>query len=135
MPGLVYLHPIAMVFVLALGLFVLREGLAVRDGRLTRRPRSSARHRRLGKIVVVLALAGFGAGLASMGLLRGKAVFGSVHAWLGLGAFLGFSIGGAIGLSLERRIRALPRSIHAVTASIGLLLGLAAAVAGLAILP
>jgi len=125
-PGLVYLHPIAMVFVLALGLFVLREGLAVRDGRLTRRPRSSARHRRLGKIVVVLALAGFGAGLASMGLL---------HAWLGLGAFLGFSIGGAIGLSLERRIRALPRSIHAVTASIGLLLGLAAAVAGLAILP
>jgi uncharacterized protein DUF4079 len=132
----VYLHPIAMVAVLALGIFVLRDGLAIRDGRLMRRPVSSRRHRRVAKVVVLLAIAGFGSGLASMGWLRGKPLFGSVHAWLALGALLGFSAGGAFGLLLERRGRNLPlRGFHAVTASVGLLLGLAAAIAGLAILP
>lgn len=125
-----------MVAVLALGLFVLRDGLAIRDGRLMRRPVSSRRHRRVAKVVVVLAIAGFASGLASMGWLRGKPLFGSVHAWLALGALLGFSAGGAFGLLLERRGRSLPlRGFHAVTASVGLLLGLAAAIAGLAILP
>jgi hypothetical protein len=134
--GLSYLHPAAMVTVLALGLFVLRDGLRIRNGRLVRRPVGSRRHRRLAKLLVLLVVAGFGSGLYSMAGLRGKALFGSVHAWLATGALVGFSAGGAAGLWLERRMRVEPlRAVHAVTASVGLLLGLAAAVAGLAILP
>jgi uncharacterized protein DUF4079 len=134
--ALPYLHPAAMVVVLTLGLFVLRDGLRIRNGRLVRRPVASRRHRRLARVVVVLVIAGFGSGLYSMGVLRGKALFGSVHAWLATGALLGFTAGGSAGLWLERRMRVEPlRAVHAVTASVGLLLGLAAAIAGLAILP
>jgi len=133
--ALVYLHPVVMVAVLTLGLFVLRDGLRVRRGRLLRRPVDSRRHRRLARVVVVLALVGFGSGLVSMGWLRGKDLFESVHAWLATGALVGFSAGGALGLALERRGRGPIRSLHALTASAGLLLGLAAAMAGFAILP
>jgi uncharacterized protein DUF4079 len=132
---LAYLHPIAMVAVLALCIFVLREGLDIRNARLMRRPHSSARHRRLAKIAVPLLVAGFGSGLLSMDLLRDKRLFHSVHAWLALGALAGFSAGGVLGLWLERRLDEPVRSLHALTASAGLLLGLAAVVAGLAILP
>jgi hypothetical protein len=132
---LVYLHPVAMVAVLSLGLFVLREGLRIRRGRLLRRPVDTRRHRRLARILVVLAALGFGSGLASLGWLRGKHVFESVHAWLATGALVGFCAGGALGLALERRGRGPLRTWHALTASAGLLLGLAAAMAGFAILP
>ena len=135
MRALVYLHPVAMLAVLALGLFVLRDGLRIRRGRLLRRPVDARRHRRLARVVVVLALLGFASGLASMGWLRGKALFESVHAWLATGALVGFSAGGALGLALERRGRGPFRPWHALTASVGLLLGLAAAVAAFAILP
>ncbi|MFI5317892.1 MAG: hypothetical protein ACHQ6T_19505 [Myxococcota bacterium] len=135
MRALVYLHPVAMVSVLALALFVFRDGLRIRRGRLLHRPVDARRHRRVARVVVLLAIAGFGSGLASMGWLREKAIFGSVHAWLASGALIGFSAGGSFGLWLERRGRGPIRSWHALTASAGLLLGLAAAVAGFAILP
>jgi hypothetical protein len=70
-----------------------------------------------------------------MAWLRGKDVLGSVHGWLATGALVGFCAGGALGLALERRGRGPLRNWHALTASAGLLLGLAAAVAGFAILP
>ena len=131
-----YLHPVAMVAILALVVFVLRDGLRIRNGRLVRRPVSSRRHRRVAKVAVLLAIAGFASGLYSMAGLRGKPLFGSVHAWLATGALVGFVAGGTLGLWLERNMRVEPiRAMHAVTASIGLLLGLAAAIAGLAILP
>jgi hypothetical protein len=132
---LAYLHPAAMVGVLALALFVLRDGLRIRRGRLVRRPVDSRRHRRLARVVVLLAIAGFASGLASMAFLRGKPVFNSFHAWLASGALAGFCMGGSLGLALERRGRAPLRNWHALVASAGLLLGLAAAVAGFAILP
>ncbi|HXX47400.1 MAG TPA: DUF4079 family protein [Myxococcota bacterium] len=132
---LAYLHPAAMVGVLALALFVLRDGLRIRRGRLTRRPVDSRRHRRLARVVVILAIAGFGSGLVSMAFLRDKPLFTSFHAWLASGALAGFSAGGSLGLALERRGRGPLRNWHALTASAGLLLGLAAAVAGFAILP
>ncbi|HXZ85453.1 MAG TPA: DUF4079 family protein [Myxococcota bacterium] len=135
MRSLVYLHPAAMVGVLALALFVLRDGLRIRRGRLLRHPVDSRRHRRLARVVVLLALAGFGAGLASMAFLRDKPLFTSLHAWLASGALVGFAVGGSLGLALERRGRAPIRNWHAWTASAGVLLGLAAAVAGFAILP
>ena len=130
-----YLHPVAMVAILALGLFVLRDGLRIRRGRLLGRPVSSRRHRRLAPWVVWLAVAGFGAGLGSMAWLRGKPVFESVHFWLASGALTGLSSGGYLGLQLERNLRAPIRGWHVLLAGGGLLFGLAAAVAGFAILP
>lgn len=132
---LVYLHPVAMVAVLALALFVFRDGLQIRRARLLRTKFDPRRHRRLARVVVVLVVTGFGVGLASMAWLRGKDAFESVHAWLATGALAGFGAGGALGLWLERRAPAPVRAWHALTASGGLLLGLAAAVAGFAILP
>jgi len=132
---LAYLHPAAMVGILALALFVFRDGLRIRRGRLTRRPVDARRHRRVARVVVVLASAGFASGLASMAFLRDKPLFTSFHAWLATGALTGFTVGGALGLALERRGRAPVRRWHALIASAGLLLGLAAAVAGFAILP
>lgn len=135
MSWLAYLHPVAMVAVLALGLFVLRDGLNIRRGRVLRRPADSRRHRRLARAFVALAVAGFGSGLASMAFLRGKPLFESVHALLAAAALAGFVVGGALGLKVERNGRSRLRGLHAITASTGLLLGLAAAVAAFAILP
>jgi hypothetical protein len=132
---LAYLHPIGMVAVLGLGLFVLRDGLNIRRGRILRLRYDSARHRRLARVFVVIAIAGFLSGLASMALLRDKPLFGSVHALLASGALAGFVIGGTLGLGLERNLRSSLRGLHAITASTGLLLGLAAAFAAFAILP
>jgi uncharacterized membrane protein len=124
-----------MVALLSLGVFVFRDGLRIRRARLLRRPFDARRHRRLARVLVVLAMLGFGSGLVSMGWLREKPLFDSVHAWLASGALIGFCTGGALGLRLERRGRGRIRALHALAASAGLLLGLAAAIAGFAILP
>jgi hypothetical protein len=134
-PWLAYLHPVAMVAVLGLGLFVLREGLNIRRGRILRRPYDSRRHRRIARIFVLIAIAGFASGLGSMAFLRGKPVFDSAHAWIATGALTGFVVGGGLGLVLERNVRSPLRGLHAIAASAGLLLGLAAAFAAFAILP
>ncbi len=83
-----------------------------------------------------LIVLGFGAGLASMGWLRGKPVFESVHAVLVSTVLLSLLGAAALGLRLERRgdARAVRRA-HLILGAGGLLLGLAAAIAGLAILP
>lgn len=130
-----YLHPVAMVAILALGLLVLREGLRIRRGRLIGRPVPSRRHRQLARWLVWLVLVGFGAGLASMAWLRGKPVFGSVHFWLAGAALAGMWMGAQLGFQLEQNLRAPIRGLHALLGTVGLLFGLAAAVAGFAILP
>ncbi len=135
MRWLAYLHPVAMIAVLGLGLVVLIEGLHIRRGRILRQRYDNRRHRRFARVFLVLVLAGFAAGLASMAFLRGKPVFGSVHSALTSAALVGFAIGGSLGRRLERNLRSPIRPVHAITASLGLLLALAAAVAGFAILP
>jgi len=130
-----YLHPIAMAAILVLGLVVLREGLRVRRGRLVGRPVPSRRHRRLARWLVGLATVGFGSGLASIAWLLGKTAFTSVHFWLASCALAGLWMGAQLGFQLEQDGRAPIRGFHAITGGIGLLFGLAAAVAGLAILP
>ena len=130
-----YLHPVAMVAILALGVFVLRDGLRIRHGRLIGRPVPSRRHRRFARWFVWLAVAGFGAGLASMVWLRGKPAFASVHFWLAGCALAGMWMGAQLGFQLEQNGKASIRGLHALLGSAGLLLGLAAAVAGFAILP
>ncbi len=135
MRWLAYLHPIAMVAVLGLGLVVLLEGLQIRRARVERQRYDNRRHRRFARVFVLLVGAGFAAGLASMAFLRGKPVFGSVHALLTSAALAGVVIGGSLGLKLERNLRSSLRAPHALIASGGLLLGFAALVAGFAILP
>ena len=135
MRWLAYLHPVAMIAVLGLGLVVLIEGLHIRRGRILHHPWGNRRHRRFARVFLALVAAGFLAGLASMAFLRAKPVFGSVHSALTSAALVGFAIGGYLGLRLEGNLRSPLRPFHAITASAGLLLALAAAVAGFAILP
>ncbi len=135
MRWLAYVHPAFMLCVLALGIFVLREGLRIRRGRVTGAPVNSARHRRWAKVVVTAAALGFGAGLSSMAWLRERPVYDSIHAWLASLALLGLLVGGALGLRLERGDAGRVRLIHSLCAGAGLLFALAAGMAGMAILP
>ena len=132
---LAYVHPAFMLCVIALGIFVLREGLRIRRGRVTGAPVDSARHQRWAKVVVVAAALGFGAGLGSMAWLRERAVFESVHSLLAALALLGLLSGGALGLRLARGGAERVRLIHSLCAGAGLLFALAAGMAGMAILP
>jgi hypothetical protein len=131
---LAYLHPVAMLAVLALGLVVLLEGLAIRRARMLRQRYDSRRHRRLARWFVALVVIGFGSGLFSMAVLRGKPIFGSVHSALTSAALVTFAIATALGFHLERNPRSALRGVHVAAGSLGLLLAFAAAVAGFAIL-
>ncbi len=135
MSWLAYLHPIAMVGVVGLGLLVLREGLRLRRARLRRRPVSSRAHRRLAKPFVALLLLGYGAGLVSMSVLRGRPLLESFHSLLTSGVLVCAVAAGILGLRLERRPAVTPRTAHVAAGSLGLLLALAAAIAGFSILP
>ena len=66
MDGLVYLHPLGMLAVIALGFVVLRDGLAIRNARLRRKPFDTRRHRRLAKILIVVMALGWLSGVGSM---------------------------------------------------------------------
>ena len=136
MRWLVWVHPVLMTALLALALATLREGLRIRRGRIVGRRADSRRHRRLGRLAVPLLILGFGAGLASMAWLRpAEPLAESVHFRLALPAVVGLAAGGFFGLRLERGARGATRGLHAWLAALGLLLGLAAGVAGFAILP
>ena len=132
---LAYVHPVVMTAVLALGLVVLREGLRLRHARLLGRVAGSARHTRLARLFVPLVLLGYGSGLSSMFFLRDEPLYGSVHALLTSGALTGFVAVYLLGRRLERRPSHILRTAHLVCGAGGLLLALAAAIAGIAILP
>jgi hypothetical protein len=134
MGWLAYAHPAAMLLVLALGMAVLREGLRVRRARLGGRSHGSARHRRLARVFVALVACGWISGVASMLLVRQKPPFESVHAWVASGAALCVGGAWALGRALERGRNGV-RPLHAALGTLGLLLGLAAAIAAFAILP
>lgn len=130
-----YLHPIAMLLILALGIFVLRDGVAIRRARLLQRPIDSRRHRRLGRALVLGAVLGFAAGLYSMAALREKPLAESVHFPFALLAVIGLTSAAFFGWRLEQGARLSIRKAHATLAALGILFALGAAVAGLAILP
>ena len=135
MRALVYVHPAVMVVVLGLGLLVLREGLILRRSRLLGRGRDSRRHRRLARPFVAVVVLGYLLGLASMGLLRGEPPLRSFHALLTTGALTGVVSAYLLGRRLERRPSPWVRTAHLICGAVGLLLALAAGVAGIAILP
>ncbi|MCP4004346.1 MAG: DUF4079 family protein [bacterium] len=133
---LAYAHPIAMLAVLVLGLWVLREGLRIRRAGLTHRKVDSGRHARRARLFAALLILGCAAGLASQAWLREKPVLESVHSWLVGGTLLAISITATLGLRLEGQPEKRGfRTVHALLGSLGMLLALAAAVAGWSILP
>lgn len=134
MSWLLYAHPLAMLAVLGLALLVLREGLRIRRGRLLGRPVSSLRHRRWGRWAVLFVPLGLVSGIATMAW-RGEPLLESVHFRLATGAVIGLCSGGGLGLLLERGAGPALRGLHALSGTTGLLLGLAAAMAGWEILP
>ncbi len=135
MKTLAWAHPLAMVAVLALGLIVLREGVRIRASRLRRRGYDSRRHRRLARGFVGLALLGGVVGLASATALRGMEPLRSVHAAMVVPAVLALTVAAGFGLRLERGGSLGVRRAHLVAGTVGLLVALAGAVAGWAILP
>ena len=131
----VYLHPVAMLAVVALGLLVLREGLLLRRARLSGERRESRRHTRLARPLVLLVAAGYLSGIASMVWLRRDPALESVHFWLATLATLCIGLAGTLGLRLERRVSDRARSIHLACGGAGLLIAIGAALAAFAILP
>ena len=126
-----------MVLSLGLAFVALRTGLALRRGRLRRRPGGVAargRHLRVGKLEVPLVLLGFVLGPLSMWLFRDQRPFGTAHAFLGLTAAALFAAVGALGLALERG-RLGRRDAHALAGGLAVLAGAVAAVAGFVLLP
>ena len=135
MRWLAYAHPVLMIAVLALALFVLREGLRIRRHRLRGQPHDSSRHRRFARWVLIGVLLGAAAGLGSMAWLRDRPLMESIHFPLAFAAGLGITAAGGLGLLLERGASLGVRTVHALCGGLGVLLALAAAVAGMAILP
>ena len=135
MDGLVYLHPLGMIAVIVLGLFVLRDGLNMRAARLRRRPFDTRRHRRLAKLLIVLMALGWLSGVSSMVLLRNRSMFESIHWPFGSSALALLALAGAIGLQLEKGRWMDRRLAHAAFGALGMLFALGAAVAGMSILP
>jgi len=135
MEWLVYVHPAAMLAVVALGIAVLREGAELRKARLRRRAPSAARHVRFAKLLIPLVAIGWASGVVSMVLIRNRDMFESIHWPFGTSALILLLIAGAIGLRLERGQGFDQRTAHAAFGAFGVLLMLGAAVAGMSILP
>ena len=132
---LAYVHPVLMLALLALALFVLREGIAIRRARQARGRFDPSRHRRLARVLVAGVVGGAVLGVVSMVWLRGDPPAQSVHFPIALVAAVLIACAGGLGLLLERGGAGRTRAIHALCGIVGVLLALAAAVAGMAILP
>ena len=115
----------------------LRAGLSLRRARAARRPPppgSRLRHLRIAKLAVVLICVGFAGGVASAIWLRGLAPLRSFHGLLGVLALSLFLLAARMGARLEHGDAAV-RAVHARLGAGALLAGVAAALAGLVLLP
>jgi hypothetical protein len=130
-----YLHPVAMVPLILLGVAVLREGLQLRTARILRRRRSSGRHRQLAKIFVPLLVAGYASGVLSMYFTRDEPLLDSVHWWFGTGVLLAGLGAAFFGLALERGRALERRSAHALLGASSILLAVGSSLAGMSLLP
>jgi hypothetical protein len=126
-----------MALCLALAAAAFRAGLSLRRARLARRPPPAGarrRHLRVAKPAVALICVGFAAGLASAVWLRGMTPLASFHGLLGVGALALFVATWRQGTRLERGDASV-RNLHAQLGAGALLVAVAAALAGFAILP
>jgi hypothetical protein len=115
----------------------LRAGLVLRRARAARRPAppgARQRHLRLARPAVVFVCVGFAGGLASSLWLRGFTPLASFHGLLGVLALALFLATARMGFRLERG-DAGARALHARLGAGALLASVAAAIAGLVLLP
>jgi len=130
-----------MLISLALAALALRAGLAMRRRRRRSEPRERgllARHVRFARPAVVMLLVGFVGGPLSASFLRDWTPFATLHGWLGITAAALFAVAGWLGLQLERggsRDRARAAERHGLLATLAMLAGGIAAVAGMVLLP
>jgi hypothetical protein len=125
-----------MLAVITLGLAAAREGLTIRRHRLRRARYDRARHLRLARWFVALAALGYLSGLVSMVWLRGQEPWQSAHGAITSAALAALLSAAALGQRMVHH--AAPpalRAVHLSAGALGLLLALAAAIAGFAILP
>ena len=134
---LAYGHPAWMLVAIALCLYALRLGLALRRARVSRRPPpGGARtlHLRWAKRAVALTVSGALLGPISVAVLRDWTPMSSFHGLLGGTAAVLFAGAFLQGRRLERGDGG-ARSAHALLAGAAVSLALAAAIAGFALLP
>ena len=126
-----------MLVAIALCLYVLRLGLALRRARLARRPPprgARALHLRWAKRAVALVLVGAPLGPLTVAWLRDWTPMSSFHALLGGTAFVLFAGTFLQGRRLERGDQT-ARNVHALLGGAAVSLALAAAIAGFVLLP
>jgi uncharacterized membrane protein len=122
---------------LAIAAAALTTGLRLRRARRRgRAPRLADRrlHLRLAKTAVVLVGIGFVLGPVSSVWLRGWDAFGTLHAWVALGAALLFAGTGWFGLRVEHGALSL-RERHGALAVAALIAAAAALGTGFVLLP
>ena len=122
---------------LLLAALALRNGLAIRRARQTRRPPprgARQRHLRLAQPAFFLLCIGFAAGIASAVWLRGFAPLRSFHGVLGTIAIALFVLTWRAGERLEHGDLSV-RERHARLALAAMLVAVLTAIAGFAILP
>ena len=132
-----YIHPAVVSAGMLLALWALRHGLAMRALRVyRRRPPQGAlrRHLVFAQPAAVLLVVGFGLGPASAALVRDWQIFRTVHGWIGLAALVCFGAGSLLGWQLKKG-RGRRAALHGGLGVAGVLLGAAAALTGLELLP
>lgn len=126
-----------MVASLLLAAAAFRAGLRLRQNRRDRKPGRAELwrlHLRLAKPAVLCVLVGFSIGPASAVWLRDWGPFSTFHAWLGLAA-AGLFVAAAYEGRKREQGDGGSRDRHALLGALALLLGAAAAMAGMVLLP
>jgi hypothetical protein len=134
---LAYLHPLWMVGGIVLAVLALRAGVEVRRARargVGRIPDLRRFHVRLAKIALPVLLLGFVGGPLSMGWLRGRDPFGTLHGALGLAAAALFVATALWGRRVERGALD-AATLHGRLALVAVIAAGAAAIAGFVLLP
>lgn len=134
---LAFAHPLWMTVSLGLAVATARLGLEIRSRRRHGEAVGRAlrdRHLRFGQSAIALVVVGFAAGPPSMAWLRGRPVFESFHAVLGLIVLGLFLWTGWSGRALAAGNRE-ARDVHRIAAAASIAVALVSAVAGFRLLP
>ncbi len=137
-----YIHPLFQILVLLIGLKTLLSGFRVKSvrrypGEGGRRLQMRNDHIKWGILFILFFTAGYGAGILSMILIRGKNPFRTSHAFFSTFCLSLFIIGGILGIKL-RRMKDPPEDdlqLHALFTLSGFVLSLLNVIFGYGLLP
>lgn len=135
--ALAYMHPGVMVLVILLSIAVYTTGMTLRQQRVRRQeqdPTARRRHLLFAQPMAVVLVIGFLLGPISSVWLRGWPLMSTTHGWIGLAAAVACTAAAVLGVRLELE-KSDQNVLHGVTGLIATMLGLVAAVSGIALLP